>query len=362
MKRVNILILTLFLMLVPAMPAFATTKINSASVSIKESKAESGEIYEAEPYVGSSTYEITNCEVSKDFSNWKPGSKITFSITLEPKEGYKFDTAKISKVSVSNGEVASSTIKGSKITVKINYVPKVTLSEPANIYFEDEYLAVWDKVEFCKMYEVQIMKENDDGVFKSYKTVKVEKPQIDMSSYATDGYALTFRVRAMAKDSEQSKYLKSSGWVSADDQVLTGDNTSYGTFSGSGDNITFKTEDGTASGWQKINDSWYYFDPENKNKARVSSWKKIDGKWFYFNEYGIMGTGWVLLDNYWYYLDPLTGGTTGSLVTGWLSAGPNGPWYYLQEGTSGPLPEGAMYAERLSPDGTYYLSANGTLN
>ena len=108
----------------------------------------------------------------------------------------------------------------------------------------------------------------------------------------------------------------------------------------------------------RINGSWYYFNPSNSNKAISSSWALIDGKWFLFNEYGIMQTGWVNVNSYWYYLNPVSDGTRGAMVTGWMQSGPSGPWYYLQPGTNGPLPEGAMYANMNTPDG-FFVDGNG---
>lgn len=359
MKRLKTILTTVFLSCIFCLTAFASNKVTNVSISIAETKTEPGTVYEAEVRSNNSYYEIEECIPSKDYGDWKPGSKITYNITIVPKEGYSFDTKKIKKVSVSNGEVASDTIKSSKITLKVNYIPKVTLAEPENIYFEDEYLAVWDKVEYCKQYEVQVLKENDDGKFVNHKTVKVDKPEIDLSSYATDGYEVTFKVRAIAKDSNQSVYLKSSQWVDCNEQVYSGDNTSYGNFSNSSNGITFKDENGNyATGWQQINGSWYYFNPSNNNKAISSSWALIEGKWFLFNEYGIMQTGWVNVNSYWYYLNPVSDGTRGAMVTGWMQSGPSGPWYYLQQGTNGPLPEGAMYANMNTPDG-FFVDGNG---
>jgi len=358
MKKIKTLAVTMIFLVLFSFAAFAETKITSASITMRESKADAGQIYEVELYVSSSYYEMTNCELSKDYSEWKPGSKVTYSITLEPKDGYKFDASKLKKISVTNGEVASKSIKSNKITLKVNYVPKITLETPQNIYFENEYLAVWDKVDYCKMYEVQILKENDSGDYRNYKTVKVTTPKIDLSVYATDEYEISFKVRAIAKDSDQSKYLKSSEWISTNDSVSADNNTSYGTFSGSGDNMTFKDSDGKVSGWQQLNGNWYYFDPNNGMKAVVSNWVYRNNKWFYCNDYGIMQTGWLQLNGYWYYLNPVSDGTRGAAVTGWFCVGPSGPWYYFQEGAEGTIPECAMYADRTTPDG-YYVDGSG---
>lgn len=358
MKTIKLLMTTTLLTMLFCFVSFADSKITSVSVSLYETKAEAGSIYELEPRVSSNNYELTDYTVSKGYSEWKPGSKVTYELVIEPKEGYKFDTTKIKNISVSNGEVASKSIKSGKITVKVNYIPKVTLEDPTNLYFENEYLAIWDKVEYCRMYEVQILKENDNGEYRNYKTVKVTKPEIDLSPYATDEYDISFKVRAIANDSEQSKYLKPSNWVGADETVSADDNTTYGNFNGSGNNMTFKDSDGKVSGWQQINGNWYYFDPNNGNKAVVSSWINQNGLWFYCNDFGIMQTGWLQINGYWYYLNPISDGTRGAALTGWLCSGPQGPWYYLQQGTNGPFPEGALYTDRMTPDG-FYVNSSG---
>lgn len=358
MKIIKIIAMSIFLTTLFSITAFAEQKITYVSVFLYESKSDEGTIYQVEPKAISNSYEITNMTLSKDYEDWKPGIKVTYELIIEPKEGFKFDTSKVKNIYLSNGEVVSKKIRSKKITIKVNYIPKVTLENPTNIYYEDEYVGVWDKVDYCKMYEVEILKEDDNGDYRIYKTVKVTKPKIDLSFYATDDYSISFKVRAVAKNLKQSKYLKSSNWVNANDSVYSDDNTTSGNFSGSGNNLTFKDSKGKVSGWQHIGGSWYYFNPDNKNIAIVANWLFLDGHWYYFNDFGVMQIGWINVNEYFYYLNPISNGTKGALETGWICTGPAGPWYYLQTGTNGPLPEGAMYAERITPDG-YYVDAKG---
>lgn len=359
MKTIKLFIATLLTTMLIPITAFAADKITSVSIRINEQKTDPGIIYETEITESSNYYDITEVSVSKDYSDWKPGKKVTYYITLEPNDGYRFDT-KMKNVYVSNGEVSYDNIKSSKIELRVNYIPKITLEDPTNIYFEDEYLAVWDEIEYCHQYEVQILKENDNGNYTFYKTVKTSEPEIDLAPYATDYYDITFKVRAIYKDSDESRYIKASQWVNADDTVSSDFNTSYGNFSGNGNNMKFRLDDGTyATGWQQLNGNWYYFNANNNNKAVVSSWLYVDNNWFYMNEYGIMQTGWIQINGYWYFLNPVSDGTRGAAKTGWYCSGPNGPWYYFQVGTGGPLPECAMYANMTTPDG-YYMNADGT--
>ncbi len=48
------------------------------------------------------------------------------------------------------------------------------------------------------------------------------------------------------------------------------------------------------TGWQKINNSWYYFQGSG---AMVTGWQSIDGKWYYMNEQGVMSAN-TIVDGY----------------------------------------------------------------
>lgn len=72
------------------------------------------------------------------------------------------------------------------------------------------------------------------------------------------------------------------------------------------------------TGWNKINDNWYYFNKKgvmkkgfitlkgktyylNPNGCRLTGWQNIKGEKYYFSKKGVMKTGWNSLDNKWYY-------------------------------------------------------------
>lgn len=327
-------------------PTYADNKkVTSVSISFNEDKSDPGVVYPVDIHSNSSSHEITSAETTSDYESWKPGRKVTYTIIVEPKDGYSF-SKKDTKVSVSNGTIVSETIKSGSVSMKVNYIPKMTLKTPEKIYFEDEYLAVWDKVDHASMYEVKLYKDE-----KSFKTEKVKKNEIDLSNYATDNEDITFDVRAVAKDSDESKYLKSSEWVNCNETVSSSENTTYGSFNGNYDNYKFKnSDDSYATGWQFINGSWYYFDSFSKEKPNVaikSSWLYINDHWYYFNDYCIMQTGWIQLNGSWYFLDG-----NGAMVTGWYCSGPAGAWYYLDPSS------GAMWHDTTTPDG-YIVDATG---
>ncbi|MCD8084091.1 MAG: hypothetical protein LUE86_11425 [Clostridiales bacterium] len=347
-------------MMLSAFPAFAASdSIASIRVSVNETKMEAGTVWEAEPTVSSKDYEITDYEWSSDYDNWEPGKKVTLKVSLESDEK---TFSKDAKVSVTNGEAASSSRKSTKkYQVNINYTPRVILQAPEGIQYDDEYTLVWDKVDYAGGYEVKLYKDGS-----SYKTVSVSgksNTEIDLSDYATDDYLITAAVRAVAP-SGKTKYITASDWVMFDDESVSSseDSTVYGAFSGSGSSKKFKDSDGNAAtGWQEINGNWYFFDPDNKNNAVTDQWLTHGDYKYLFDADGKMQTGWVKDGDYWYYLSQDTTGEIqpyGSMMTGWVKTGPGSPWYFLNDGRTEDVPYGSMLVNRMTPDG-YTVDENG---
>ena len=334
---------TLMMAMLFCFTSFAETKVTYVSVQFTEGKADPGIVYPVELKCNSNQYEVEDYSLSREYDSWKPGRKVTYTVTIIAKEGYYF-IKKDTKVYAQNATVVSDSISRSRIELRINYIPKVTLEAPSGIYFEDEYLAKWDKVAYASAYEARIYQ---DGRF--YRTEKLTDEEIDLSNYATDYEDITFDVRAVPKDSEESKYLRNSEYTNCDEVFSALDNTAYGQFRGGYDNLTFYDSDGYYSqGWEFINGAWYFFDSNNGNRAVRNAWALIDGLWYYFNDYCVMQTGWVYLGGVWYYLQP-----SGAMATGWICLGPSrGPWYYLDPSS------GAMWHDAVTPDG-YYVDGSG---
>lgn len=350
------------IMLLGCFPAFASSyKIGSVTIGFAEEKAEDGEIREAVPIVRGSHCEITDWECSHDYSDWVPGNKVTFNVTVEATDDYHFSKSDTSvKTSGKNTELSTKKVTTSKITAKVNYWPSMKFQAPENLIWEDddEWVAVWDKVDHCSAYEVKIDITDDDKT--THKTITVTKAKVDLSSYATDG-ELTFSVRAIPKNDAQKKYYTSSDWVSMNDVATPSyENTSTGSFSGSDNNRTFITSDGTtASGWQYLNGTWYYFNPDNGNKMTTNQWMYINENWYYFDNDGSVVTGWARINEQWYcFNDSVTNEKYGAMLKGWVASGPGGVWYYLNDGSVTDVPEGACLTNTITPDG-YAVDENG---
>jgi FOG: Glucan-binding domain (YG repeat) len=335
------LIILLMSVLIP-IRSEAATVIKNIGINITELKVEPGTVYPIEIKTNIANCEIIDITVSKAEEDWKAGNKVTYTMKLRAKEGCVFDRNNM-RISISNGTIVSQTINSKNVTIKFNYLAKMTLPAPTEIYYEEDYLIKWERIPYVADYEIKINNGQRSVV------ERVNKLEFDLSNYITGSDdELTCAIRAIPRTDEQAKYMKASEWVDGDGVYIASDNTVYGSFEGNGNSIRFKTNDGYAVGWQFINGSWYYFDISS-NRAFVSSWQKIDNKWYRFNNYGQMYTGWTRENGKWYRL-----GMDGAMHIGWMKEGRL--WYYL--GTDGAMHTGWLH----NTDGKwYYLGADGSM-
>lgn len=120
----------------------------------------------------------------------------------------------------------------------------------------------------------------------------------------------------------------------------------------------------TATGWQLINGSYYFYDDNgypytgfctigsttyyfNSSGVMQTGWQQVNGTWYYFDSQGAMQTGWQQIGGSWYYFN-----TSGAMQTGWLKVG--GSWYYLES-------SGKMLANtsKVINGKTYYFNSSG---
>ncbi|MDO5518275.1 MAG: CHAP domain-containing protein [Clostridium sp.] len=102
---------------------------------------------------------------------------------------------------------------------------------------------------------------------------------------------------------------------------------------------------GASAAWRANEDNtWSWLEDD----TQATGWEKIDGSWYYFDEEGIMHTGWLKENDEWYKLSE-----SGSMITGWIQE--NGKWYYAN-------PSGDLETGRLTIDGiTYNFLSDGTM-
>ena len=97
-----------------------------------------------------------------------------------------------------------------------------------------------------------------------------------------------------------------------------------------------------ATGWQKIDNAWYYFDADG---IMQRGWRTIGNARYHFSMDGIMQTGWQKVNNKWYYMS-----AGGAMQTGWQKI--SNKWYYFRQG-------GAMVTGRQQIDGKWYTFSSG---
>lgn len=118
------------------------------------------------------------------------------------------------------------------------------------------------------------------------------------------------------------------------------------------------------TGWQKLDGKNYYFDSNgvlqvgfytvggscyysDASGVMQIGWKTIEESTYYFDSSGKMKRGWTQIDGNSYYFN-----TNGKMQTGWICL--SGKWYYLKE------ENGAMATGWLKTGGeTYYLTSSG---
>ncbi len=167
--------------------------------------------------------------------------------------------------------------------------------------------------------------------------------QIDDANYA-EGSNVMLGLRVY-DDHASWKLNALSGWQKIDNvwYYFENGNAVTGWKQVDGASYYFNNSGVMQTGWQQIGGNWYYL-----GSAMATGWKQVGSTWYYFNASGVMQTGWQKINNVWYYL-----GSNGAMQTGWQSI--SGSWYYLGS-------NGAMQTGWQKINGTwYYLGTNGKM-
>ena len=113
----------------------------------------------------------------------------------------------------------------------------------------------------------------------------------------------------------------------------------------SGSNWFFYRNNNRATGWEFINNVWYFF---NQQGVMQTGWVFHNDKWYFLHASGAMATGWVNDGGTWYFMD-----SDGAMKTGWINV--NDTWYFMN-------PSGAMQTGWLLHNNNwYYLQSNGAM-
>ena len=325
-KAVWIGVLAMLVVLGSAMTAQAASSIDKIKVTFKNNYAsDGGEILEPTVTVGGSGYSVEDISWSKDLTDWKPGTKITATVTLVAEEGKEFRSSyKSSKATVSGADYISAKrqYEDGSVLLKASYYPVVQLGETEKAGWGDtnKTRAVWKKVPYATAYQLKLYRGNDDHV----KTLTLEGTNVDLSEYITKEANYFYEVMATSKDSSDANYRKNGQYVTSEDSFMENLGETGGHWSKQKNGNRYTDENGVAAvnGWRYILGTWYYF---NESGYAVTGWNLIGDKWYYLNSEAKMQTGWLDQNGTWYYLD-----STGAMVTGWQQLSPS-IWYYFYE-------------------------------
>lgn len=303
--------------------AYAETAISELKITFSNNyDSDGGTILEPTVSAGSG-YEVDGISWSRELKDWKPGTKITATLTLTAADGREFNSSyKSSKVSLYGADFISAKRddEDGSLTFKASYYPVVQLGTTEQAGWSDsaKTRAIWKKVPYATAYSVRLYRGDDEYV----TTITMEGTSVDLTEYITKEASYYYQVRATSKDSTDAKYMKSGEYVTSEDSLVENLGETEGRWHQYRDGYKYTDAQGTdaVNGWRYIQGAWYYFD---ENGYAAAGWRAVGGKWYYMDGDRRMMTGWLDLNGKWYYMD-----ATGAMVTGWLQTSPT-DWYYF---------------------------------
>lgn len=323
-------VLAMLLAVSAVFPAFAAGMVSSLRISFTSSY-EVGEILEPQVTVSTSGVSIESLSWSRDVEKWKPGTRVTATLILTADDGRSFSSTYGEKsCRISGATLGSAKNEDGKLRVTASYYPVVQLDSPDDAGWSnlEKTKASWKKVEYATGYQLRLYRDGD-----FVRTIDATGTSKDLSEYMTKEALYTYEIRAVAKDSKDSKYMKSSEYVPSTDQLMDDLGDTEGRWRNYSAGKKYQMEDGSyvTNNWHRIVGKWYYFNGEGYAQT---GWQFVGDKWYYMNADGEMLTGWQKVNEVWYYLNG-----DGSMVTGWCQTAPN-QWYYLN-------PDGSMAANTI---------------
>lgn len=350
MKKLwKITLLTALLAAGSSLTTLAANTITYVSVYFTEERQQPGTVWHVTAPAGSQgLYEVESYTWSQDPSIWTPGQSVTLTVLMRVADGYTFDKKLYASCSYGKAQRVTRNMS-TRCTVRIQYTPKIQLEAPTDLYYEgeDSMLLHWSRVPYAAGYSVYITK---DGCYlNEVKVAGRNNTELDLGPYATDSDSIySAKVRAVGPDNRYDSILASE-YTPLDEDIEEGSSsTASGRFFGSGEYRYFQDNDGNpASGWQLINNAWYYFDPQNANYAAANKWLLLGGCWYHFDKNGKMQIGWFKdTDGRWFLLNDGMSAKLpfGAMLSGWITTGPAGIWYYL-------YPDGHLAVSETTPDG-----------
>lgn len=322
--------------------------------------------------------------VTSTTKNMTIGEEPKMNVTITPSsesDAYFKSSYEASKIKINGGSYISAKRQGSDLIVTFRAKPiKGLYAEPEDIGWKDTRLgqAVWSKGDNTSgAYEVWLYR----GKKIVFKKEQVTTTSYNFYPYMTEEGTYSFKIRSIPFKQEELKNGKKSNWVESDELIIRDRDVSDGTgkqsdrkADGSGaqepkdgwekqsgvwyyryadgtvrsnswlalDNVWYRFDENgrmitgwfilgsdiyymDANGamltdWQKINDTWYYFYPDNGHEApqgaAATNWQVINGYYYFFNNQGAMQKGWLNQAGRWYYLNTIQANLEGAMLKG----------------------------------------------
>lgn len=365
-------------MVITANGAETRTPITSVSISVNANVELGQDTDETKVSIhsGSENYSVGDYEWISQPLIWEAGAVPKMKIYIYARSGYYFDkTTSSSKFNISGAEYSTSKRTEDnevvELTVTLNRV-KGDLNAPEGVSWSGNSIGQgeWEEVSGAGYYEAKLYRNGN--VVKSIQ--QISNTYYNFYPYMTKKGTYTFKVRAVAKNSAQEKYLSNSSWSESDDQDILETEVSNGSGAPSGTPVQpgwqqegsrwwYRNPDGSyqRDGWFMVNGKWYLFDSngymltgwQTRNGRRYymsasgdmqSGWIRDNNSWYYLGSGGDMQTGWVVLNNVYYHMD-----SNGVMQTGWINV--NGYYYYMDPSS------GAMARNQWI--GSYYVNNDG---
>lgn len=198
-------------------PAFAEGTVSSIQISFT-SFYEAGVILEPQVSTTTSGISIESLTWSREVEKWKPGAKVTATLILTADDGRSFSSSYGEKnCRISGAKLISAKEQEGKLKVMATYYPVVQLDSPDDAGWSnlDKTKASWKKVDYATAYQLRLYR---DGNF--VRTIDATGTSKDLSEYLTKEGIYTYEIRAVAKDSSDSKYMRSSEYMASSDRVM----------------------------------------------------------------------------------------------------------------------------------------------
>ena len=302
------------------LPAFAAN-ISQIRITFKDRYEEPGVIEVPDVTCSTSGVSIESVDWSKDVEKWKPGTKVTATVTLSASSGEFYGTYNSKHCIVSGGTFSKAAKEDENLKVTVSYYPIVLLDSPEDAGWSvaSRTKAVWKKVEYATGYQLRLYR--DDSYLRTIDATGTSK---DLSEYMGKEGNYYYEIRAVGKTTNDAKYRKSSEYIVSSDHLLDDLGDTDGSWKSYAEGKKYVSENGetVTSRWYQILGQWYYFD---ENGYAVTGWRLIDNKWYYMESDGKMVTGWKQVGDKWYFMN-----SDGAMATGWLQSSP-GEWYYLNQ-------------------------------